>query len=155
MSGFMATALQYGFFRLYFNNMNCANVGDATGLRGSSTAGTLGVSLHTASPGVGGTQTTNVWGDAAYIQQSVARSSAGWTVTSATPTTSQNAAQITWAASTSAGPATLAYVGVGSGTSLGNALGFAALVTTPSGGLIVNIGTAPYIAALGLTITID
>lgn len=44
---------------LIFNNTNAANVGDATGLRGSSTAGSLYLSLHTASPAESGNQTSN------------------------------------------------------------------------------------------------
>jgi hypothetical protein len=40
---------------LVFNNTNCADVGDATGLRGSSTAGSLYIALHTADPGEAGT----------------------------------------------------------------------------------------------------
>ena len=44
---------------LVFNNTNAANIGDATGLRGSSTAGSLYVSLHTADPGEAGDQTTD------------------------------------------------------------------------------------------------
>jgi hypothetical protein len=43
----------------YFNNSAHANVGDATGLPGSATAGSLFVSLHTADPGEAGTQATN------------------------------------------------------------------------------------------------
>jgi len=41
---------------LLFNNTNAALIGDATGLRGSSTAGSFYLSLHTATPGAGGTR---------------------------------------------------------------------------------------------------
>jgi hypothetical protein len=44
---------------LIFNNTDWANIGDAGGLRGSATAGSLYLSLHTASPGETGNQTTN------------------------------------------------------------------------------------------------
>lgn len=44
---------------LIFNNVDWANIGDATGLPGSAVAGSLYISLHTASPGEGGDQTTN------------------------------------------------------------------------------------------------
>ena len=37
-------------FKLIFQNVDCPNVGDPTGLRGSSTAGNLYVSLHTGNP---------------------------------------------------------------------------------------------------------
>lgn len=44
---------------LIFNNTNAANIGDATGLRGSSTAGSLYLSLHSSSPAEAGNQSTN------------------------------------------------------------------------------------------------
>jgi hypothetical protein len=65
---------------LVFNNTNIANVGDATGLRGSSTAGSLYLSLHTGDPGEAGTQATNEIAYTGYARQAVARSSAGFTV---------------------------------------------------------------------------
>lgn len=43
---------------LIFNNTDAALIGDATGLRGSSTAGSLYVALHTADPGEAGTAAT-------------------------------------------------------------------------------------------------
>lgn len=66
---------------LLFNNTNVANVGDATGLRGSSTAGSLYASLHTADPGEAGDQTTSEIGYTSYARVAVARTSGGWTVT--------------------------------------------------------------------------
>lgn len=55
----MTTAAANAFLLLLLNNTNWANVGDATGLRSSSTAGSLYLSLHTSSPGEGGNQSTN------------------------------------------------------------------------------------------------
>jgi len=46
-------------FKLLFNNTTWANVGDVTGLVGSTSAGSFYLSLHTASPGESGNQTTN------------------------------------------------------------------------------------------------
>lgn len=66
---------------LVFNNTNVALVGDATGLRGSSTAGSLYLSLHTADPGEAGDQTTNEVAYTSYARVAVARSGAGFTVT--------------------------------------------------------------------------
>ena len=66
---------------LLFENSNVANVGDATGLRGSTTAGSLYFSLHTADPGEAGSQTTNEIAYTSYARVAVARSAAGWTVT--------------------------------------------------------------------------
>ncbi len=68
---------------LVFNNTNIANVGDATGLRGSSAAGVLYFSLHTADPGETGDQTTNEIGYTSYARTSKNRASGagGFTVT--------------------------------------------------------------------------
>jgi hypothetical protein len=66
---------------LIFNNTNIADIGDATGLRGSSTAGSLYVSLHTGDPGEAGTALTNEAAYASYARVAVPRSGAGWTVT--------------------------------------------------------------------------
>lgn len=67
--------------QLLFENSNAANIGDATGLRGSSTAGSLYFSLHTSDPGEAGDQTTNEVAYTSYARVAVARSAAGWTVT--------------------------------------------------------------------------
>jgi hypothetical protein len=74
-------AWENGLLLLLFNNTNFANVGDATGLRGSSTAGALFVSLHTADPGEAGTQATNEATYTSYTRVSVPRSGSNWTVT--------------------------------------------------------------------------
>jgi hypothetical protein len=65
--------------KLVFTNTTWANVGDATGLVGSSVAGSLYVSLHTASPAAGD-QTTSETSYTGYARVAVARSGAGWTV---------------------------------------------------------------------------
>lgn len=66
---------------LIFANSNIANIGDATGLRGSSTAGSLYAALHTGDPGEAGDQTTNECSYTSYARVAVVRSGAGWTVT--------------------------------------------------------------------------
>ena len=66
---------------LVFNNTNAANIGDATGLRGSSSAGSLYLSLHTSDPGEAGDQTTNEIAYTSYARVAVARSGSGFTVT--------------------------------------------------------------------------
>lgn len=65
---------------LLFNNTNIADIGDATGLRGSSTAGSLYIALHTADPGEAGSQTTSEATYGSYARQAVARNSGGFTV---------------------------------------------------------------------------
>jgi hypothetical protein len=66
---------------LVFKNTNAANIGDATGLRGSSTAGSFYVSLHTGDPGEAGNQTTSETAYTSYARVAVARSGSGFTVT--------------------------------------------------------------------------
>jgi hypothetical protein len=66
---------------LLFNNTNFANVGDATGLRGSTVAGSFYLSLHTADPGETGTTTTSEAAYTGYARVGVARSGAGFVVT--------------------------------------------------------------------------
>lgn len=98
---------------LLFNNTNAANIGDATGLRGSSTAGSLYVSLHTADPGEAGDQTTSEATYTSYARVAVARTSGGWTVTgnSVSP-----ASAITFPAGTG-GSGTVTHFGVGTASS--------------------------------------
>lgn len=55
-------------------------MGDATGLRGSTVAGSLYVSLHTADPDEGGDQTTSETAYTTYARVAVARTAGGWTV---------------------------------------------------------------------------
>ena len=66
---------------LVFNNIDMTGVGDSGGLRGSVTAGSLFVSLHTADPGETGNQSTSETTYTGYARVGVARSSSGWTVT--------------------------------------------------------------------------
>lgn len=55
----MTTAAANSFLLLFFNNTDWAVVGDAAGLQNSASAGSLYLSLHTATPGEAGIQTTN------------------------------------------------------------------------------------------------
>lgn len=64
-----------------FNNANIGFIGDAIGLRGSSTAGVLYVSLLTGDPGETATQDTNETTYTGYARVAVARSGAGFVIT--------------------------------------------------------------------------
>lgn len=64
-----------------FQNANIALIGDAIGIRGSTTAGSLYMALHTADPGEAGDQTASECTYTGYARVAVARSSAGFTVT--------------------------------------------------------------------------
>jgi hypothetical protein len=76
-----SNSLETSLLSHILNNADIANIGDATGLRGSSTAGSLYLSLHTADPGEAGDQTTSEIAYTSYARFAVARSGAVWTVT--------------------------------------------------------------------------
>src|SRR5688572_20903714 len=92
-----SNSLENSWLLLLLNNTNIANVGDATGLRGSSTAGSLYVSLHTSDPGEAGDQTTNEATYTSYARVAVARSAGGWTISG---NAASNTAAITFPACT-------------------------------------------------------
>lgn len=102
-------AYEASLLDLIFLNTNIANLGDATGVRGSVTAGSLFVSLHTADPGEAGTQATSEVSYTGYARVAVARSGAGFTRTgnSISP-----AANIDFGTCT-AGTATATHFGIG------------------------------------------
>lgn len=77
----MTTSFRGSNLDHWFLNSAIANIGDATGLPGAATVGSLYVSLHTSSPGVGGNQTTNETTYGSYARVAVARSGSGWTRT--------------------------------------------------------------------------
>lgn len=64
-----------------FNNADITLIGDAAGLLGSATDGSLYVSLHTSDPGEAGDQTTNEIAYTGYARVGVSRAGAAWTVT--------------------------------------------------------------------------
>src|SRR6266542_607806 len=108
----LSNASENDLLLLYFNNTNVSNMGDATGVRGSTTAGSLYVSLHTADPGETGVANTNETSYTGYARVAVARSSAGWTVSGTAPTQVVNAAIITFGVSVLGTP-TITHFGVG------------------------------------------
>lgn len=140
-------AFEAKILSLIFENADAANVGDATGLRGSTTAGVFYVSLHTGSPGETGTQTTSESAYTSYARVSVARSAAQWTVASSI---ADNDNAITFPACTGS-TSTVTHFGIGSDASgVGNLNLFG---TTNS--LAVSSGITPSFAAGTLDISLD
>lgn len=135
-----------GLLSLIFENANYANVGDATGLRGSTTAGVFWISLHTADPTETGTQTSSETAYTSYARVSVARSTAGWSVASGV---ADNDAAITFAQCGVTG-ATISHVGIGSDTS-----GAGNLFLKGTASLVVSTGVTPQFAAGALDISLD
>jgi len=139
-------AFENGLLSLIFENANYANVGDATGLRGSSTAGVFWISLHTADPTETGTQTSSESAYTNYARVSVARSTAGWTVTSGV---ADNDAAITFPACGVTG-STVTHFGIGSDTS-----GTGNLFLKGTSSLTVSNGVTPSFAIGALDVTLD
>ncbi len=132
------------FVLLLFNNTNWANVGDATGLRGSSTAGSFFISLHTADPGETGDQTTSETSYTGYGRVTVARSGAGFTCTN---DTAANTAAVTFGACT-VGTPTITHFGIGTAsTAAGHLVASGALTSS----LAVSPGITPSFAIGALT----
>lgn len=105
-----SNSFETDLLELIFNNTNIANVGDATGLQASSTAGSLWVRLYTDAVVV---DDATIGTEAAYTGYvtggvAVARSGAGWTVSG---NNASNAAAITFGACT-AGSETLRYFAI-------------------------------------------
>ena len=110
-----------------FLNAEIANVGDATGLRGSTTAGSLYLSLHTASPGVGGSQTTSECSYTSYARVAVVRTASGFEISSGDMV---NAAAVTFPANTGS-TQNATHIGLGTAASgAGNLLLFTSLSST-------------------------
>lgn len=73
-----SNAMEANVIDLYLLNVNDANVGDATVLRGSTTAGSLYLNLHTADPGEAGDQSTNAVTYTGMAYLAVPRSGSGF-----------------------------------------------------------------------------
>lgn len=143
-----ANSLETGLLDLIFLNSNIANIGDATGLRGSSTAGSLYVSLHTSDPGEAGNQTTNETAYTNYARVAVARSGSGW---SRSGSTTSNVAAITFPTGGVTG-ATVTHFGVGTASSGAGVLLYKGSLTSS---LVVGSGVTPEFAAGDLDISED
>lgn len=104
------------------------------------------VSLHTATPGVGGDQTTNESAYGNYARIAVARTSSGWTVAGGTAT---NAALVQFAAA-SGSATTLTHVAIGTNSSgVGKVLWAGAL----NASLAILAGTQPQFTTGQLSVT--
>jgi hypothetical protein len=143
-----SNAFETAVLTLYFNNTNHANVGDATGVRGATTAGVFYVGLHTADPGEAGTQSTSEATYTGYARVSVARSGAGFTISG---NSVSNAAAVGFGACT-AGSNTITHFSVGSDSTGAGNLFFSGALTAS---LAVSAGITPSFAIAALTTTAD
>ncbi len=133
---------------LLFNNTNAGGIGDATGLRGSTAAGSLYLGLYTADPGEAGNQSTNETAYTNYARGGIARTGAGWAVTG---NAVENAALLAFPACGVTG-STVTHVGLGTDPSGAGKLLY-------SGALAVSLpianGITPEFAAGAFDLTED
>lgn len=137
--------------KLLFQNLAAANIGDASGLQPSATAGNIQVSLHTSDPGETGDQTTNESAYTGYARVAVVRSSSGWTISGTAPTTISNAVAITFPQCTG-GSSTITHFGVGTSSSGAGKLLYSGALTSS---LSVSNLITPSFAIGALTISED
>jgi hypothetical protein len=139
------TATDNALRLLMLNGTTWASIADNTA---STPATTLYISLHTASPGKTGTQSSSETSYTGYARVAVTRDSAGWTVSGAA---ASNTAQVTFGKCT-AGTPTLTHFGVGlSSTGTGTLIEYAAL-NSP---LTMAVGATPLFEAGTLQLTAD
>lgn len=141
-------AFETALLNLIFVNTNASNIGDGTGLRGSSTAGVFYISLHTGDPGEAGNQTTSEATYTSYARVSVARSGAGWTVSG---NNCSNTAAISFP-KCAGGSNTLTHFGIGTDVSGSGNLVFKGALGSS---LSVSTGIAPTIPIGDLDVTVD
>jgi hypothetical protein len=144
----MSNTSENNLLLLLFNNTNWANLGDATGLRSSTTAGSFHISLHTADPGEAGSQTTSEISYTGYSRVAVARSGSGFTVTGASVS---NAAAVTFGACT-AGSGTATHFSIGRDAS---GTGEIIISGALSASLAISAGITPQFAIGQMTATAD
>lgn len=138
--------------KLILQNIDITGIGDAGGLRGSATAGSLYISLHTADPGESGTQSTSEVAYTGYARVAIARSTGGWTVTGNSGT---NAAAVNFGARTdTAAAVTVTHIGIGTAASGAGSLLWKLPLSNPSS-LSITQGIAPSFAAGAITISVD
>lgn len=144
----LSNTSETALLNLLFNNSAWANVGDASGLQPSATAGSFYIALHSSDPGEAGNQTTNEVSYTGYGRVAVARSGSGFTVSG---NQVSNAATITFGECTS-GSATATHFSVGTAaSSTGSIIYRGALSASRS----ISAGITPLFAAGSLTGTAD
>ena len=138
--------LETELLELIFENGNFDNIGDATGIQGSTAAGNLEVSLHTGTLNDASNQNTTEAAYTSYARVDVARSSAQWTATSGT-TSNDNA--ITFPQATG-GSETETDFGIGSDVVANELWIYGALTSS----LAVSNGITPEFAAGDLDVSV-
>jgi hypothetical protein len=142
-----SNAFETNFLNHIFKNLAIANIGDATGLPASATAGNLYISLHTADPGEAGDQSTSEAAFTSYARVAVTRG-AGWNVAAGV---ASNVADVTFPQCTG-GTSVCTHFGIGTAASGAGNLLFSGALTSS---LSVSNNVTAVLAAAQLTVTED
>ena len=142
MAGGKATTFDNDLLKLIFNAVGIANIADNAA---SSPLTDLYLALHTADPGVGGSQTTSEAAYTSYGRATVARNSSGFTVSTNTVVL---AALVAFAAATG-GSETETWFSVGTALSGAGKILYRGPITP---NIVVATGVAPELTT-GTTIT--
>jgi hypothetical protein len=144
----MSDAAEAALLDLMFLNINWANVGDATGLRGASTAGSYFLALHTADPGEAGNQSTSEVAYTGYARVAVARGAGGFTRSGSTVS---NTALVQFPVCTG-GSATATHFSIGVASAGATQI---VLSGALNASLSISNQIQPQFAASALTATVD
>ena len=132
---------------LILENFTAPLVGDATGLVGSTGAGSAYIALHTADTGLSaGDQTTNEVAYTSYARVAVGRAGANWTTAAKA---SENTAEVAFPACTGS-TATATHFSVGYATSGAGKIFFWGALDAS---LAISTGITPAFAAGALDLT--
>ena len=131
-----------------FQNAAIALVGDATGLPGAATVGSLYLSLHSADPGETGNQSTNEVSYTGYARLALGRTSGNWTVAGNTVSLAANA---DFGKRTDAASTTATHFGIGTASSGAGKLLYSGTLTP---NITITQNTIPRIEA-GSIVTED
>jgi hypothetical protein len=144
-----SNALENSILQHIFQNADIPNIGDATGLRGSPTAGSLYISLHTADPGEAGTQATNETAYTGYSRVVVVRSAVGFLVSGANVS---NAGAVLFPVCAALPGAAVTHFGIGTASSGAGVLLFSGPL---SASYAISIGNAPLFAIGGMVVDVE
>jgi hypothetical protein len=137
------TAFGTDLLDLIFTAVNFANLADNAV---SAPVTEFYISLHTASPGTSGTQSTSETAYTGYARQSVARTTGGWTVASATAT---NDAEISFGQCSASPGSDITHVGIGLSSS---GTGTLYLYGELDNSIIMQVGATPQFAISALEV---
>jgi hypothetical protein len=147
----LTTAMENDIIELLFLNTGISNVGDSTGLRGSTAAGNFYVALYISNPGETGSAGTEA-SFGGYARVAVPRTTGGFTV-GANADTVTNTAAIAFPECTGAPSQTITHWGLHRGPSSPGAdlIIYGAL----SASKLVETGVTLQISAGNLSISVD